>query len=204
MRNKSAKFGAKGLPATHYVLVNDQDDNIGRHAPAADRYGIPATYFGRVDDDFYGLVGRIVMLASLVELQLFYLLCTLYAMPQAQERYAGKPAKQMIDSCRKLLANEPDVHDAGDGLLDRVQSALESRHNIVHSSWPNPTLERAYRWRPAPKQLRSDDGQWIAEVTTKEGKLLELISELVQLVDTLPKYRQHVENQRQRRSAGAS
>jgi hypothetical protein len=189
------------------VLVTDRDIYERRRRPygvsTTDPYGIPGNYFGGVGDGFYGVVGRIVMLASLVELQLFHLLCTLDAKPQAQDRYAGKPAKQMIDWCRELLADERDLHDAGTAVLDRVGSALDRRNDVVHSSWPHPTLERAYGWRPAPLRLRSNDGQWTAEVETSEGKLRKMISELVQLVDELAAFRQRIEDERWRRSAGS-
>jgi hypothetical protein len=197
------RYGAR----RDHVLVNDRDLYVSRRSFAVsttDLYGIPGDYFSGVDHGFYGVVGRIVMLASLVELQLFHLVCTLDAKPRAQERYAGKPARQMIDRCRELLADERDPYDAGTALLDRVESAVDRRNEVVHSSWPHPTLHRAYGWRPAPLRLRSDDGLSIAEVETDEGKLRDLIGELVQLVAELPAFRQRIEDERWRHSAGVS
>jgi hypothetical protein len=188
----------------HDVFVDVPNRDPRRLAPSSDRYGIPGNYFGHVDDDFYGVVGRIVMLASLVELKLFELLCTLDGQPGAHERYAGKPAGAVITECQRLLANERDLQGTGIALLDRAKSALEVRHGVVHNAWPYPSLEQAYGWRPAPLRLRSDDGQWITDVETNQGELRTLITQLVELVEELPAFRQRIEDQRWRRSAGAS
>jgi hypothetical protein len=154
--------------------------------PVSDRYGIPDNYVGQVEDDFFGIVGRIVMLASLVELKLFDLLCTLDFKPQDQ--HAGKPAGEMIKQCRdQLEAHEAALRDTAVALLDRVAAALEQRNSVVHSAWPNPTLDRAFGWRPGRPRRQSDDGRWTVEIETDELKLTEVIAELVLLVDALPR-----------------
>jgi hypothetical protein len=168
----------------------------------SDDYGIPGNYFGAVANEFYSVVGRIVLLASLVELQLFHLLCTLAGRgAKAQEEYAGESASVMINKCRRLLAGEPDVNGTGTELLDRAKAASETRNNIVHNSWPKPIMEHAYGWRPV--RLR-EDGGWIDEIEYDEAKLRALITELVGLAADLAAFRQRVEDQRFRRSAGAS
>jgi hypothetical protein len=173
-------------------------------SPSSDRYGIPSNYFGAVDDEFYGVVGRIVLVASLVELQLFHLLSTLDGRAGAQERHAGTPTTTMIRECRRRVAGEPDLGGPGFALLDRAAVAFENRHDIVHNSWPHPTLDSAYGWRPAPVRLRGAGGPWTVDVKINQDQLQALIAELVALAGALATFRQEVLNQRLRRSAGAS
>jgi hypothetical protein len=172
--------------------------------PSSDRYGVPSKYFGTVDDEFYGIVGRVVLLASLVELQLFHLLSTLDGKVGAQERHAGTQATTLIKECRRMLVAEPNLGDAGLALLDRASVAFEKRHDIVHNSWPHPTLDAAYGWRPAPARLRGDDGRWTVDVETNEDQLRALITVLVALADALAVFRQEIVNERFRRSASES
>lgn len=87
----------------------------------SDRYEIPGNYFGAVDDEFYGVARHIVALASLIELQLLQVLCTLDGKANTQERYAGTPTTPVIDECRKLVGSEPNLGETG-----RIRS-IESR-----------------------------------------------------------------------------
>ncbi len=51
-------------------------------AVESDRWGVPRTMFGDVPEDFYGLVGRMTLVAGLLEDRLHVLFCALARLPQ--------------------------------------------------------------------------------------------------------------------------
>lgn len=95
--------------------------------------------FGPVPEEFYGLVGRVVMTSTLVEDRTLMLLWALDDEPQPT--HAGKPFWQL----RQLIEQRVDSV-AGDlraeitDVVSRVAAAMDRRNALVHSLWPNPTL----------------------------------------------------------------
>ena len=149
-----------------------------------DRYGVPSNMFGVVPDDFYAIVGRVIMLATQVEYRVLALLWALDRQ-QPQDVHAGKPARELLKECRsRLHGHDQAIRDAGRGLLTRVQAALDERHAVAHSLWPSPGLDRAYGWRPIIEKRRTQ-GSWIASTETSEIELVTLIGTLVRLVEEL-------------------
>lgn len=120
----------------------------------ADRFGVPDNAFGLVPEDFYGLVGRIVMLAPLVDDRVLSLLWALDSAPQ--QEHSGKHTDAVVRMIRSRLESWPKtVHDEGEVLLKRAEAALRTRHALAHSLWPNPTMEAAQGWRPLPRRKRA-------------------------------------------------
>lgn len=68
-----------------------------------DAFGVPGNTFGPVPEEFYAVVGRIVMVSAILELGLWDLTQALDR-TKPQSEHAGKPASQLIVSSRKLLA----------------------------------------------------------------------------------------------------
>jgi hypothetical protein len=103
-----------------------------------DQYGVPDNMFGHVPEEFYGMVGRVVMVAAVLEMRLWDLATTLDGFDQ--QKHAGKSAKQLEEVCRPLLAGQQDpvLREQGDHLLVRVREALNDRNDVVHSLWPSP------------------------------------------------------------------
>lgn len=114
-----------------------------------DAFGVPGNMCGDVPEDFYAVVGRIVMVSAVLELKLLNLAQGLDR-KNPQSAYAGKPAGRLITSTRKLLDTPgmENFRDDGNALLSRVAAALEDRNAVVHNAWPNPTLKDASGWRP--------------------------------------------------------
>jgi hypothetical protein len=65
-----------------------------------DDYGVPSNTFGFVPEEFYAIVGHVVMLAALVELQLLRLVWV-FDRSEPQETYAGMPGAQLIHLLRR-------------------------------------------------------------------------------------------------------
>jgi hypothetical protein len=119
-----------------------------------DDFGVPDNFFGSAPERFYGLVGRVVLLSSLVEQCVLALTWTLDR-AKTQDEHAGKSGKALLDICRLKVNSLPELKADGGPLLDRTEAALGERHGIVHSLWPNPGRNGAYGWRPVRGQRRS-------------------------------------------------
>jgi len=66
-----------------------------------DDFGIPDTMFGPVPEAFFAMVGRVVMVASLLDLRFLDLLTELEQAPQ--DKHAGRPASDLVMDCRVRL-----------------------------------------------------------------------------------------------------
>lgn len=114
----------------------------------ADRFGMSERRFGAWDDDFYGAVGRIALLAGLLEDRLDVLYALLDRRDSSSE---GKPASQKVEACRKAARrlNESSRLAAND-FLDEVSHALGLRNEVVHSLWPasDSANQRGHRITP--------------------------------------------------------
>jgi hypothetical protein len=147
-----------------------------------DRYGIPDNMFGSVPEDFYALVGRVALVSTMVEDRVLGLLWALD--DQDQPTYAGLPASQLSEEVTKRLdALEPALGLEIRRLLSRVSAALDRRHALVHSLWPNPQEHRAQGWRSRrlPKSLGG--GSEIVWTLTSVATLEDDLRELVHLAD---------------------
>lgn len=114
-----------------------------------DRFGVPDSMFGSVPEDFYAVVGRIVLVATMVEDRT---LMVLWALDDAtQDTHAGRSASDI----RREVATRATKHAAvlGDDLVSHLGKVLADltdasarRNALVHSLWPNPTEELAQGW----------------------------------------------------------
>jgi hypothetical protein len=151
-----------------------------------DAYGIPDLYFGAIPDEFYAAVGRITLLSTLTEQ---YLLELVWALDRehTQDHHAGKQGSELIKLARPRLQLHPEIEADGGALLDRVQVALNGRNAVVHSLWPNATMDSAWGWRPVRKAQREDDEMqdWIVSTEHDALSIRELILELVALANEL-------------------
>ncbi len=156
-----------------------------------DRYGVPNNMFGRLPEDFYGLIGRIVAISALVENKLGDLVATLS--DTVQSTHAGEDSGRAIRNARRLLlfpvAVRPGVPFTVaaqlNELVDRVEGAMRERNDIVHSVWPGASLERARGWRRSPKNQRPNDVEWTKWYETTELELVQFIASLANIVDEL-------------------
>jgi hypothetical protein len=154
-----------------------------------DPYDIPANMFGpSPPEEHFGLVGRVVMVAALIELRAGDLLTALDQAPQA--KHAGKPASDHVKKCRKLLTDQGlSYHEAGLAMLDKLDYVLNERNAIVHSVWPSPTIDYAYGWRPVTEGKRSPTdktaNQPLVSYPTSAPMLSNVVARQVALVAEL-------------------
>lgn len=151
---------------------------------------------GDVPEDFYAVVGRIVMVSAVLELKLLNLAQGLDR-KNPQSAYAGKPAGRLITSTRKLLDTPgmENFRDDGNALLSRVAAVLEDRNAVVHNAWPNPTLKDASGWRPVmPRSKRTSSGDDNLHLDVDEAWWHDLILRLVQLVEDLAQFGHRVQS----------
>jgi hypothetical protein len=111
----------------------------------ADRFGVPDQMFGHVPDDFYGLIGRIALVATLLEDRVLGLLWALDE--ELQATHAGLAATRLAPLIRQRYERHADA--LGEALVADIEWALvqaldvlEDRHALVHSLWPRPTMEK--------------------------------------------------------------
>lgn len=150
----------------------------------ADRYGIAETLFGPVDDEFYGLMGRIVMVATLVEDRVLMLLWSVDTEPQPT--HAGKPFRQLTTLIRDRIEGLPDgVRSDIAAVVTRASDAMDRRNEFVHSLWPNPTLEQAQGWRSKRLPKGTDQHSEIVWTSTSAGAMASYLIELVALHDEI-------------------
>ena len=143
--------------------------------------GIPENMFGPVPEAFYGSVGRVVMMAAMLEVRLLDLLTELDR--STQDRYAGEQASALIKQCRALLPRyDAKFAASARGVLDQTATALEQRNFVVHSVWPSPGLAEAFGWRPVRKAQRPSSGQPYLGTRVDLTWLRALIDRLVLLV----------------------
>jgi hypothetical protein len=162
---------------------------------STDDYGIPVMFFGAVSEEFYGMVGRVAMVSTLVEDKLLGLVWAL-DQKHTQDKRAGEMGAQLIKLCRRLLVQLPTIETQGSDLLERAQNALAARNVIVHSLWPNPGPETAFRHRPLLDRLRDPPHQWMDMAEIEISEIQQLIRTLAELVTELGDFQQRVHSAR--------
>jgi hypothetical protein len=89
-----------------------------------------------------------------------------------------------------LAAKTDQVRDLVAPVLDRVRQVADWRNEIVHSLFPDPTMERAIGHRPVVERLRPPgSSEWSIWVETSERDLTALIREQVDAMDALARVR---------------
>ncbi|RYU15551.1 hypothetical protein [Nocardioides iriomotensis] len=149
-----------------------------------DQYGVPESMFGPVPEEFYGLVGRVVMVSTLVEDRTLMLLWALDDQPQPT--HAGKPfwqLRQLIEQRLDDVASDLRAEIAA--VMSRVSEAMDRRNGLVHSLWPNPSLEEAQGWRSKRVPNGTPGGSEIVWTPTSEQAMAGDLLELVELNDEI-------------------
>jgi len=147
--------------------------------------------FGDVPEDFYGLVGRVTLVATLLEDRLHVLYCALARAPQDSK--AGEPGTVMIRECRSRLGKvRPERRDEAAAFLADAEAALLKRHEVVHSLWPFNQPGEVRGWRNVPSRRRSREDRPVEWTSLHEGELPNLLTTLVQLVDRCQRLEQWV------------
>lgn len=151
-----------------------------------DRFGVPDQMFGDVPEDFYGLIGRIALVATLLEDRVLGLLWALDKDPQAT--HAGLAAARLAPMIRERCKRHAEALGGAlvadtDSALARALDVLEVRHALVHSLWPQPTMQKAQGWRSRRVSKAEGGGSKIVWTETSEDELQRCLAELVNVND---------------------
>ncbi len=179
----------RGVAGRHVAGWHDRGDLlapslciVNTEVVEADRWGVPAGMFGPVNEDFYGLVGRVALVATLLEDRLHVLFCSLARVPQ--DRMAGEPGTVLIKQCIQYLDRFSTCrHDEAAALFSDAEAALLKRHEVVHSLWPFSAQDPVQGWRSVPKTRRQQHDRSVEWTSLRADELPDLVSTLVDLVD---------------------
>lgn len=106
---------------------------------------------GELDDAFFGRVGRIVVLTTLLEMRIEHLASALGNAPQ--DVYARMNATELIARCRETLPEDRQLSERIERFLADVVEVRQYRHALVHSRWPS----KNYGWRPVQRRAKAGD-----------------------------------------------
>jgi hypothetical protein len=113
----------------------------------ADTSRVPSNFFGRVPEEFYGFLGRVVEVAALMESKLNDLVTRLCG--AVQSTYAGQDVARSVDLARRMLVPVPLRHSTPHALatrtldlLDRVENAAYERNEVVQHVRSRPARSR--------------------------------------------------------------
>lgn len=147
-----------------------------------DEFGVPENLFGPVPENEYRLVGRIVTVAALVEVNLYDLLNELEHV--SQTRYAGEQATTLLKKAESVVGAgsfRADFVARARPVLARARKAFELRNAIVHGVRPVQDSGPGLAWRPVRPKQRVDPGTPIVSVGVTSAEMADLVLELVAL-----------------------
>jgi hypothetical protein len=152
-------------------------------AMEADPYGIPYNVLGPLDPELPALIGRVVMLAALLEARVSSLRSGLAQQPEAD--FAGLQVGTNLTACRKrAVALDGRLGELGPSLselLDRLEDANTLRNELVHRVWAQAGLREWAGWKPLPARKR-DSPAWTDWRPFSRDQLAGLVDELLALI----------------------
>jgi len=123
-----------------------------------DRYGVPANLLGSIPEEYFALLGRIVAVAGVVEIQIAHLHAALSDEPQA--RSFGLSSGRALQELRALLKGDSPIparptldvatRKGLRQLEERLRKAMYRRNEYLHGPWTESFDGRVFTWRPLP------------------------------------------------------
>jgi hypothetical protein len=181
-------------------VAGERTEADGALAEGVDEWGVPDRFFGRrVPDDFAAALTRVTMLSSLVDAKLLGLISTLGADPQST--WAGRSTEQLVRELTQIAgAGAPARAAVPNRLLSALQLAVSAvrddarmRNELVHATWPVPSLVTGVGWKPLPKAQRENEAVWSAGVGVNEEAIRALIGRLIVHVIEVDRLRESAE-----------
>jgi hypothetical protein len=152
----------------------------------ADPYGIPENFFGPLDPELPALIGRVTMLATLLELKLAHLASSIDN--GMQHTYISATASDNLRLCRQRLKlyngsdMEVDFANRTQALLPRIRRAVTDRNDVVHRIWPHASPGQWAGWK-AKRHLDSDNPEWTTWDEYTHEWFTDLAARLIKLID---------------------
>ena len=151
-----------------------------------DDYRIPDGVFGDVPEALPKLIGKVVMLAALLETKIEALASAVDNRPQSYFGGRGPAANSetIVDRLRKYqeTPDEADLSARILVLLDDARAALEERNFIVHGVWPSTERDSWWAWKPIRQKRGIDSVRSIDDKTWTAREFVELCRALNSLV----------------------
>lgn len=172
-----------------------------------DPYGIPEGIFGAMSPELPALLGRIVMLAALLETKVEAVVSSIGT--GTQDVYAGEPVRNNLQLAIKLLAlyksteQERQFSHRGTTILEEIGVALEQRNALVHRVWSRSGMDEWGGWKPLRKKQRNPSSpsftDWddvtpadLTSLITTMVDLVEQISVFIGVTGSLPRKSHHI------------
>ncbi|WP_349902132.1 hypothetical protein [Parafrigoribacterium humi] len=165
-----------------------EEQPIPRETPISfPDFVIPEGIFRYVPSRLPTLIGKVVMLAALLETKVEGLASSVDN--ATQDVYGGRGFVENSSTIRKRLqhycrdAAEQEFSANVSILLDEVDAVLEDRNFIVHGVWPKSTDFAWWGWKPRRKTKSSSRPDWIEGRTFSPDEFVEICQTLVALLD---------------------
>lgn len=144
-----------------------------------DEFGLPTSILGRHPDEFYGAVGRIVCVSSVLEQQLSALRHSLAKAEQGA--FTHQPVSGQIAVARDLVSQLPeDRRPPVLDFLDRSDQAVKRRNAVVHSAFPAQSAGQLLGHKPVRDHaIRDGSAEW---TVTNMEEMRALVASLSRLV----------------------
>jgi hypothetical protein len=161
-----------------------------------DEYGIPDNMLGSIPEPYFALLGRIVAVAGLLEIQIAHLHASLGTAPQDKSfgLDSGRALRDIFTALNvegPVLAR-PTMDDEARRetrlLTENLRDAMYRRNEFLHGPWTESHGGQIYSWRALPtSQKKKAVGETSTSPTAgeyvDEADLQEFLRHLVALVD---------------------
>ena len=150
---------------------------------------IPEGIFGYVPTMLPTLIGKVVMLAALLETKVEGLASSLDN--ATQDVHGGQGFAVNSTTIRRRLASyesnpvEATFSDEVRELLVDIEAALTDRNFIVHGVWPKSSDFVWWGWKPKRSKKNSPQPEWIEGRTLTPDEFVETCERLVGLLERI-------------------
>lgn len=151
-----------------------------------DGYEIPAGFFPSYAPLLPNSIGKVVMLAALLETKIEALASSVDN--QTQDVYGGQGTVKNADTIRgrlRLYKENPAEAEFGrrtQAFLVDAESILDERNFIVHGVWPKHTETGWWAWKPRRYKKGSKVVDWIEGRDITKDDFFRICDALVELI----------------------
>lgn len=158
---------------------------VQARSPRADRFGVPEHLVGTHPDDFFGCVGRIVVLSALLEDRLLVLVHQQTGGLRPLWKINKLGPAGLIAEGRGHLSSfmDDDSRALADEFFTRAAGAMMNRHDVVHNLWPAQDDGPPFGWRTARRE--SQDDPCMTKTTYEFRALILTLVDLVAVAQSL-------------------
>lgn len=165
----------------------DRPENEPKAPVTQDDYEIPERLFRFVPEALPRLIGKVVMLAALLETKIEALASQVDDHPQAFFGGRGPSANsKTIRERLSLYQRTPDevaFSSRVESFLENANEELKLRNFIVHGVWPSTDRPGWWAWKPIRQKRGVTLLRWIDDKTLVASDFVTLCEELNELIE---------------------